>query len=102
MSLDRIDPWRSNRLPVVQSTLEAAPLHRQARNRKSYSWQMPYLCAFQRELDKRVSVKKERFCPPRAETTVPDWPPGRAIRNSWKLRSEEHTSELQSQFHLVC
>src|SRR5689334_23524017 len=24
------------------------------------------------------------------------------IRNPWGTRSEEHTSELQSQFHLVC
>src|SRR5438309_8268509 len=30
--------------------------------------------------------------------------PGRTVRApcSWAARSEEHTSELQSQFHLVC
>src|SRR5436853_4363818 len=31
-------------------------------------------------------------------------PPGNAVRRSrsWRLRSEEHTSELQSLRHLVC
>src|SRR5689334_23751547 len=48
------------------------------------------------------------------KTSVPDWPPDvwrtrRCTRRSpigcsrrCKTRSEEHTSELQSQFHLVC
>src|SRR5689334_23597481 len=31
------------------------------------------------------------------------WGPGRSrTRHPWPPRSEEHTSELQSQFHLVC
>src|SRR5689334_25277834 len=36
--------------------------------------------------------------------TRPAWSPSKSpkVRPSKRLRSEEHTSELQSQFHLVC
>src|SRR6266478_9157775 len=36
-------------------------------------------------------------------TTIADRPPHRSVRARWSsLRSEEHTSELQSQSNLVC
>src|SRR5438309_3610742 len=37
-------------------------------------------------------------------TCSPGWNPAAAMasRTIWMARSEEHTSELQSQFHLVC
>src|SRR5438309_4511727 len=40
--------------------------------------------------------------PPGAATGAARAAPARAPRRSFPPRSEEHTSELQSQFHLVC
>src|SRR2546422_10608606 len=37
---------------------------------------------------------------PRPEASNTNWP--RRPRRGYKLRSEEHTSELQSRLHLVC
>src|ERR1017187_5139546 len=38
----------------------------------------------------------------RSEIILSRWPGSRKIRRPWPIRSEEHTSELQSPMYLVC
>src|SRR2546422_6187368 len=50
---------------------------------------------------RRKCEREERRRPPRR--TRARWRPGgRRLARSRRLRSEEHTSELQSRLHLVC
>src|SRR2546430_8244377 len=54
----------------------------------------PYTTLFRSLVEKK---------PPIAWPEVPRWPDGaKPSRSDGKLRSEEHTSELQSQSNLVC
>src|SRR5579862_9930872 len=51
-------------------------------------------------LESQPCLIRHRSAAPAVE---PDsWVPALRIRNRRRARSEEHTSELQSQFHIVC
>src|SRR2546422_8233525 len=45
---------------------------------------------------------REHLCDPRVEEVHPWVPAGVAGQQGAAMRSEEHTSELQSRLHLVC
>src|SRR5438309_6832750 len=60
----------------------------------------PYTTLF-RSLNTRSPIRAPRRSRRPWRRSLPRGPGGPDARGSWP-RSEEHTSELQSQFHLVC
>src|SRR2546427_8737842 len=63
----------------------------------------PYTTLFRSDWN-QVPVRSHGGAPPRDRPPAPGGPPGRgpADRSGTARRSEEHTSELQSQSNLVC
>src|SRR5689334_24303992 len=85
-------PPRSTLFPYT-TLFRSGPLHAAPPAISSRSESVP---------DETSLLPAQAASPWQLQSAFPPPPASLALESFWQARSEEHTSELQSQFHLVC